>query len=373
MTKTYHLTGTLRGTELSEAWVSDGVISHVAPEGVDPRAIEEISGFVYPGLLDAHTHPAVSRGPEPVPYAETLERLRAHRAWGVTAIRDCGGRTNPNDAVADAIESGDGDAQNLPKVLHCARHIARFKRYILHLPVDVEPDGFVAEVQRQAARSDGWIKIVGDWIDRSLGDKADLAPLWPAEVMRDGVAAAHDMGVKVAVHTFAAETIRSLLDAGVDSIEHGTGMTFDEMVEARERGILLTPTVRQVARFPEFAADATKYPVYAQRMLEMDARRAERVAQMVEAGSLFLMGSDTTPTDEVEDRGLPVELDKAVADGMPASVAMEAASYGGRSRLGLSTWEAGAAADFVVYSADPELDIAQVRQPKAVLINGQLC
>ena len=35
----------------------------------------------------------------------------------------------------------------------------------------------MAEVERQAARGDGWVKLVGDWIDREVGD---LAPLWPA-------------------------------------------------------------------------------------------------------------------------------------------------------------------------------------------------
>ena len=59
-----------------------------------------------------------------------------------------------------------------------------------------------------------------------------------------------------------------------------------------------------------------------------------------------------------------------MADGMPASVALAAASYDGRRRLGLPTWEEGAPADFVVYTADPEEDISVTAQPAVVLIDG---
>ena len=54
-------------------------------------------------------------------------------------------------------------------------------RYLRNYAAEVEPDQLVAEVERQAARGDGWIKLVGDWIDRELGD---LAPLWPPAVAR---------------------------------------------------------------------------------------------------------------------------------------------------------------------------------------------
>jgi hypothetical protein len=40
----------------------------------------------------------------------------------------------------------------------------------------VEPDDLVAEVERQAGRGDGWVKLVGDWIDRSTGDLGRYGP-----------------------------------------------------------------------------------------------------------------------------------------------------------------------------------------------------
>ena len=73
--------------------------------------------------------------------------------------------------------------------------------------------------------------------------------------------------------------------------------------------------------------------------------------------------------EDVAERGMAVELQCAVGDGMPASVAMAAASFAGRRCLGLPSWEEGAPADFVTYREDPEADIAVVAHPVAVCID----
>ncbi|MBM7825675.1 imidazolonepropionase-like amidohydrolase [Arcanobacterium pluranimalium] len=351
------LSGQLRGFTTDQIWVVDGKISHTPPAAGSSK---EITGFIYPGLVDAHTHPGLSYTPELLDDAEVHRRLRACVALGVTAIRDCGGQCDAGQIRTEAE----------PRVIYCGQHIARFKRYIRNAGIDTEPHDLVRQVRQQCEKANGWIKIVGDWINRDKGEFSDLEPLWPRETIIAAVRAAHDLNTKVTVHTFAHETIDDLLDAGVDGIEHGTGMDWDQLVRAREQGVLITPTVNQISRFPEFAADAGKYPVYARRMLDMDARRREHLAMMVQAQTHFLMGSDTSA--DVDRRGLPTELCDAVRNGIPAHVVMDAASYGGRRRLGLTSWEDGAVADFVVYDRDPEQDISAVLSPSYVLIGGRI-
>lgn len=350
---TIHLTGTLRGTDAIEAWIVDGRITKERPH--DAPIAESVSGYVYPGLLDVHTHPGLSRTPEPLAIEEIRRRLEILGSVGVTAVRDAGSQQDANDARVEG----------LPRVLHCGRHIAQYKRYERYLATETKPADLPAEALRQLAVSGGWIKIVGDWIDREVGD---LTPLWPRDALVDAVAAVHEAGGKVTVHTFARETIDDLLDAGVDGIEHGTGMSRDHLLEAANRGILITPTVHQVRRFPEFAEAASKFPVYQERMLGMDAQRREHLALMVETGTHFLMGSDTA--EEVGEVNLTDELIDAVADGMPADIVMAAASFAGRERLGMPSWQDGAPADVVVYSEDPEANIGTVRTPAAVFIDG---
>lgn len=347
------VSGALRGTDASQAWIVDGRLTFEAPPPGVPN--EEIAGFAYPGLLDVHTHPGMRRTPEPLPVAEMRRRLEVLARHGITAVRDAGGQHDPKVAW----EPG------LARVMHSGQHIARFKRYERYLAVDVEPADLPGEALRQLGRGDGWIKIVGDWIDREVGD---TTPLWPRAALIDAVAAVHDAGGKVTVHTFATETVDDLLEAGVDGIEHGTGMTRDHLLEAAARGILVTPTVHQIRRFPEFAAMGARFPAYVKRMTGMDALRREHLALMVETGTHFLMGSDTA--ENVAEVNLVDELIDAVDDGMPAGLVMAAASYGGRSKIGFDVWAQGEPADLVVYREDPEDNIETLREPVAVFASG---
>lgn len=340
---------------MREAWIIDGKISYAPPQS---GPVEEVRGFIYPGLVDCHAHPGLSWDEELVSDAELRRRYEGYAAHGVTAIRDCGGQRNPTDIQ----RIGD------PKVKHSGRQIARPKRYFRHMPAEIEPNELPDEMVRQAEVSNGWVKLIGDWIDRSNGADSDLEPLWGRSELIDGVAAVHEMGKKVTVHTFATETIDDLLEAGVDGIEHGTGMAREHVQEAHSRGILIDPTVLQIMEFPDIAAQAAKYPKYAARMNKMDANRREHLAMMVEEKSHFLMGTDNV--GNVHERSLPAELVAAVEQGMPTDVVMDAASFGGRARVDFTSWEENAAADFVVYDDDPLVNIHAVETPRAVFIDG---
>lgn len=352
-----HLTGQLRGTTQKEAWIVDGIVTYKPiPGGAVSR---ELEGYIYPGLFDAHSHPGLKESPVPPSDDEIQHTFDVQKSFGVTHIKDCGGQRNPNKARRP------GD----PKVIHCGRHIAGIKRYARYLAEEIEPSRLVEVALMQLESSDGWIKLVGDWIDRSLGEDADLLPAWPRSALVDAVKASHEKGGKVTVHTFATETIDDLLIAEVDAIEHGAGMTREHMQEVKRRGLPVTPTVRQITEFPWYSAQAGKYPKYAQRMLNLALNRRKHLEMMLEEDVPLVMGSDSA-FDDIDFKSLAVELVTAVSEGIPDSVAMKAASYLGRELMGLSTWEEGSPADFVVYTRDPENDITEVTRPLEVLIDG---
>src|SRR5690606_34285373 len=208
-----------------------------------------------------------------------------------------------------------------------------------------------------------------DWIDRSEGADADLRPLWPADVLAEAVAAAHDNGARVTAHAFSREAIGPLLDAGIDGIAHGTGMDADHMAEAARRGIPVTPTLLQVSQFASFAEQAgSKYPVYAERMRAMHARRYEHVRALHEAGVPLLMGSDAGGT--IAHGSLPVELAEVVRAGVPTAAVVAAATWEARAFLGAEGRAEGASADVVVYPEDPREDIGVLARPSAVVLRG---
>lgn len=356
-----HLTGPVihAGEPVPQAWIVDGTITYTKPEGTENA--RTISGVAMPGLVDVHCH--IGLGTDTVATRDgALEQAANVLATGVTLVRDLG-------VPADMrwIDS----EPSVPRIIHCGTHIARPKRYIRGVSRDIEPAELPAVIVEEAKRADGWVKLVGDWIERSKGADSDLEPLWPRDILIDAVRAAHEAGAKVAVHTFATETIDDLLEAGVDDIEHGTGMTADQMQEVAARGIVVTPTANQVATFIDIANQAVaKYPVYGRRMRDMYENRFEHMAAMADAGIGLLMGSDAGST--LAHGTLPSELQSCVEAGIPAGRVIAAATWEGRKRLGYSALEEGTSADVVVYSDDPRKDMSVLDAPAAVIVAGEL-
>ena len=250
--------------------VTDGRVRRV---GNDQSERAQHVGFIVPGMADAHCHIGYSDDGSVSP-EEMVNQAGATLASGVTLVRDCGVPVD-NSGVRDLVG---------PRLIRCGRHVARPKRYMRGLPLDVEDQRELPGVLADMARgSDGWVKIVGDWIDRSGGADSDLMPLWDPAVLVDAVCAVHEAGARIAVHAFSHRVIDSLIEAGVDDIEHGSGIDANQASEIAARGIAVTPTLRQVELFRHFAAQAgTKYPVYAATMQAMYDNRREHFQMLLD-------------------------------------------------------------------------------------------
>jgi imidazolonepropionase-like amidohydrolase len=339
-----------------EVWVVDGRLTFEPVPGAETLAD---GGWVLPGLVDAHCHVGLQEDGPVADLDAAREQARADRDAGALLLRDAG---SPMDTRALLAEP------DLPRLVRAGRHIARPRRYIRNYAEEVEVADLTAEVRRQAAYGDGWVKLVGDWIDRDLGD---LAPLWPAEALAEAVATAHAAGARVAVHTFATETIPDLLAAGVDSLEHGTGLTSDLIGDLAASGASLTATSQVVGTFDRIAERARpKFPAYAARMAGMAAGYAETLRAAHDAGVVIHVGSDA---GGVLPHGLVVgEIQALHRAGLPAQSALAAGSWAARNWLGLPGIEEGAPADLVIYAADPRADLSALRQPRQIVLRGRV-
>jgi imidazolonepropionase-like amidohydrolase len=179
---------------------------------------------------------------------------------------------------------------------------------------------------------------------------------------------AHDHGARVTAHTFGWEAVPGLLAAGVDCLEHGTGLTDAQIDEVARRGIPVTATLLQVERFAEIADQAHRYPVYAARMRRMHARRYEHVRHLHEAGVPVLVGTDAGGT--ITHGRIAAEAAQMARAGIPARDVVAAASWRTRAWLGVPGLEEGASADLVVYDADPRRDVGVLADPRAVVLRG---
>lgn len=353
--ESYHFTRAvvLPETEPRELWIADGKVVDGPVSGAvtisDPC-------WVLPGLVDAHCH--IGLGPEgAVDRATATAQAHADLAVGVMLIRDAG---SPSDTrwVHDQSE--------LPRLLRAGQHIARPKRYIRHLAAEVEPDDLVEQVRHEARSGDGWVKLVGDWIDRSVGD---LDRLWPADVAAEAIAAAHEEGARVTAHCFAEQSVAELVNAGIDCIEHGTGLGDDVIDAMAERGTALVPTMINLDNFPAYAATgAAKFPRYAAHMLDLHARRHQTIGRAIEAGVQVYTGTDA---GTVVAHGRVIDEIDELAKLGGAEFALGAGSWRARGWLGADVVTSGASADLVVYSEDPRRDLSTLRRPTARILRGR--
>jgi imidazolonepropionase-like amidohydrolase len=314
-------------------------------------------GFIVPGLVDAHCH--IGLGPTGgVELDEADAQARVDRDAGTLLIRDCGSPidTTPLQARAD-----------LPEIIRAGRHIARPKRYVPGLATELDDPALLPDVVvEQAVAGDGWVKLVGDWIDRGTGD---LAPLWPDDLLAAAIEAAHRAGARVTAHVFGADAIPGLVRAGIDCIEHGTGLTDDLIAEMAERGTALVPTLINVENFPGIADQARKYPAYADHMRRLHAGAAEAVRKAVEAGVPVYAGTDAG--GGIDHGRLADEVIALHRAGMPAADALGAASWAARTWLGRAGLEPGARADLVVYRSDPRADLSVLHEPALIMLRGR--
>lgn len=352
----FHLVGSVTHNTLlvtGEIWVADGVLHLERPDNGD---YQEIRGWVMPGLVDVHCHVGLDSGGA-LPPELTEKQASQDRDAGVLLIRE------PGSPVDTGFLHGIATA---PRLIRAGRFIARPKRYIRGYAREIEPGDLPRIAAEEARAGDGWVKFIADWIDRDAGD---LTPLWPANALKSAIAAAHAEGARVTAHAFSTEAIDDLLDAGIDCIEHGTGMTSHQLQRAAALGVPVVPTLLQVGNFESFAAQGeAKFPRYAARMRAMHARRYEQALAMWEAGVQLLLGTDAG--GEVGHGALPAEALELQRAGIPPADVLAAASWKAREFLGVEGIADGASADVVVYENDPLEDLSELSRPKAVILRG---
>ena len=315
-------------------------------------------GWVVPGLVDAHCHLGIARGARPITSLDEARSLAyTDRDSGVLALRDAGS-PYPYPEL--------DDEPDIPRLARAGRHVAPPRRYLRDIGIEVPAGDVAATVTAQAKAGTGWVKIVGDWLDRGVGD---LAPAWDAATMTAAVEAAHAAGARAAVHTFSEEGVEIMVRAGVDSVEHGTGLSLDLIDEMARRGTALVPTMINIKTFGTIADQArAKFEGYADHMIALRDRFPSVVRSAHEAGVPLYVGTDAGGGIA---HGLAAEEMLLLHEaGLPAEAVLAAGTWEAREWLGFPGLVEGGLADLVVYPSDPRDDLRVLRAPQRIVLRG---
>jgi imidazolonepropionase-like amidohydrolase len=368
----------------------DKIVS-VTPGGTAPAGVEVIDlsqSTVLPGFMDTHTHILLNGDvtaedydaqllKESIPYRAILGARNARIALehGFTTLRDLEteGAMFADVDVKTAIANGEVPG---PRMQVATRAMAPTGMYPLlgyswelKVPTGVQyVDG--VDAARKAVREQ--VMYGADWIkyysDRKYHFEADgvLHSMvnFTDEEAKAIVDEAHRLGKKVAAHAIGSDGIAAALKAGVDTIEHGDGLTDSELDEMARRGIYWVPTITVGLYVAPGRAGA--WPKMAQ--LQRDNfpkanKKGVKIALGTDAG-----GFDWKELNQAKEFEYYVQYGMTPMQAIRSGTAVTAELLGWSDKVG--TIEAGKWADIVAVSGDPLKDITELQRVKFVMKAG---
>jgi len=348
----------LRAVLLPEGEMTEaGITAAGGWTSVPPMDGEPLPGrFVLPGLVDAHCHLSLGRDERGEMVGLGVEaaaaNLAAARVAGVTTVRDTG---SPGSVTLRLVAGNDdGDLQV------CGRFLAPEGQYFPGLYAPVPAEDLVAAALAEVAGGARWVKLVGDFPVLRGPDRepAAPAPTYPIADVRRLVDAVHAAGARVAAHSTTAH-VKSLIDAGVDSVEHGFGMDEDDVASLAARGGAWTPTLGAFTAAPP----PDDEPERRERYLLARERLGRLLPVAANLGVTIMTGTDVVGT-------VAGEVALLAEFGLAPPAALAAASTSARRFLGLASLTEGRPVDLVTYHDDPRDDPVVLTRPAAVVARG---
>ncbi|HZQ91378.1 MAG TPA: amidohydrolase family protein [Terriglobales bacterium] len=344
---------------------------------------------VLPGLIDAHTH--ITMDPYHFGYAELgvstprealngAVNARTTLEAGFTTIRNVGAGGYTDVALRDVINEGSlpgprmlvsGPAMSITGG-HCDNNLLPFE---YHHEAEGVANGIesvqhkVREIIKYGADV---VKICATGGVLSKGDDP-RASQYTLEEMKAIVADAHRLGRKVAAHAHGGDGIKLAVEAGVDSIEHGSYIDDEGIALMKQRGAYLVPTLYLGDWFLENAQRIHAPEFYLSKAREVMPAARRNLAKAFAAGVKVAFGTDAA----VYPHGLNArEFAVMVKLGMSPLAAIQSATINDADLLGWSdrigSIEPGKFADLIGVSGDPLQDVTVLEHVQFVMKGGKV-
>ena len=204
----------------------------------------------------------------------------------------------------------------------------------------------------------------------SLADEVDVPQFTPAE-MAALVDETHRLRKKVAVHCHGDEAGKEAINAGVDSIEHGSFFKPETLTLMKQKGTYLTPTLMATEWV---MAKIAQYPAAIQAKAKAAAdARTEMLRNAVKIGVKISFGTDAAVFphgQNAKEFALMTGLGMKPIDALLSATSVDAELFGVANKLG--TLEKGKLADIIAMPGDPTADITATERVFFVMKDGQI-
>jgi imidazolonepropionase-like amidohydrolase len=368
----------------------DKIVS-VTPGGAAPTGVDTIDlshATVMPGFADVHTHVVLNGDitaedydvqllKQSIPYRAILGARNAKIALdhGFTSIRDLEteGAMYADVDVKTAIANGEVPGPRMQVATRAMTPTGMYPllgySWELKVPTGVEyvdgVDGARKAVREQIMYGADWIKY---YSDRKYHFEADgvLHSMvnFTDEEAKAIVDETHRLGKKVAAHCIGSDGIAAALRAGVDTVEHGDGLTDAEIDEIARRGIYWVPTITVGAYVaPGRGGNWTKMVDLEKTAFQKALKKNVKIALGTDAG-----GFDWKEVNQAKEFEYYVDYGMTPMQALRSGTVVAAELLGWSDKVG--TVEAGKWADLVAVSGEPLKDITEVERVKFVMKAG---
>jgi imidazolonepropionase-like amidohydrolase len=204
--------------------------------------------------------------------------------------------------------------------------------------------------------------------------KAGLDQQFTDDEIRSIIETAHRLGRRVAAHAHGAAGINAALEAGVDSIEHGSFLDARSLELFIAKGAFHVPTIIAGVTVLEMAqGDGVLTPAQIEKALMVGVKIKEALARSHKAGVTVAFGTDMGVGPHGQNAR---EFGYMVEAGMPSRDAIKAATVNAARLLDLSdevgTIAPGKSADVIAVDSSPLDDVSVLEHVAFVMARGDV-
>src|SRR6476660_4244268 len=369
------------------------------PQGA--QVIDLGDATLSPGFMDAHTHLTADfsgnyndRRLKEVDLSVSEQAIiatayaRATVEAGFTTVRDLGSRFVGSHEFVDVALRNSINKRVIvgPRMLVATKGIGAtgghfdptngFRDFLFGREADYTdgiangPDEIRKAVRFEVKNGADVIKAAVSGGVLSHTDEVDTPQLTPAE-MAAVVDESHRLRKKVAVHCHGDQVAREAIEAGVDSIEHGSFMKRETLTLMKKKGIFLTPTLMasewimgKIDNYP---------PALQAKAKAATTARSEMFRDAVKMGVRISFGTDAAVFphgQNAKEFKLMVDLGMSPIDALKSATASNAELLGIAQKVG--TLEKGKLADVIAVPGDPTADITATEHVSFVMKEGRI-
>jgi len=366
--------------------VADGLVRSIRPakqaDMYAPGLVNFSNCTIVPAMLDCHVHLCMSgttdeekrRSQLNSSYLEAEKAIEKHlleHLWhGIVAVRD-GGDYGGHNLRFKLEKLPD---KRLP--IHVLtpgkawRSRGRYGRIIGRPPLE---DQNLAEAIAQRSLSADHVKIVNSGVN-SLSQFGKLThPQFSEEELTAAVRRGQKIGLKAMVHANGPEPVRSALQAGCHSIEHGFFMGRENLEWMADRQVFWVPTAYSMKAYAETLGNGNVESHIAKKNLD---HQLEQISQARRLDIPVVVGTDSGGLGIDHGQALTAEMRLLMEAGYPLEHAIRAATLDAAKLLGLEmelgTIKKGMPATFLVANGAPACLPETLCPPERVYIRGKL-